>query len=69
MPRPRSATSRGPCALSAPLYFGRAVDDVCQFVSGQFAWMIEGLDADIQARALDALRVSVADHHTDRGVC
>ncbi|MGH3932459.1 MAG: class I SAM-dependent methyltransferase [Pseudonocardiaceae bacterium] len=55
--------------LSAPMYFGRDVDDARQFISGQFAWMIKGLDADTQARALDALRVSVADHQTDRGVC
>jgi ubiquinone/menaquinone biosynthesis C-methylase UbiE len=54
--------------LSEPMYFGRDVDDACQFISGQFAWMMEALDADTKARALDNLRASMADHQTDRGV-
>lgn len=54
--------------LREPMYFGRDVDDACQFISGQFAGMIDDLDADTKARALDGLRASMADHQTDRGV-
>lgn len=54
--------------LSEPLYFGRDVDDAYQFVSGQFAWMLDDLDADTRARALEGLRASMTDHQTDRGV-
>jgi hypothetical protein len=39
--------------LNEPMYFGRDVDDACQFISGQFAWMMDALDADTRARALD----------------
>jgi ubiquinone/menaquinone biosynthesis C-methylase UbiE len=54
--------------LSEPMYFGGDVDDACQFISGQFAWMLDDLDSDTKRRALDDLRASMADHHTDRGV-
>ena len=54
--------------LSEPMYFGRDVDDACQFISGQFAWMVRDLDADTRGHALDSLRASMADHQTDRGV-
>ncbi|KAA2261591.1 methyltransferase domain-containing protein [Solihabitans fulvus] len=54
--------------LSEPMYFGRDVDDACRFISGQFAWMLDELDADGRARALDGLRADMADHQTDRGV-
>jgi SAM-dependent methyltransferase len=54
--------------LSEPMYVGRDVDDACQFISGQLAWMTADLDADAKARAIDALRASLADHQTDRGV-
>lgn len=54
--------------LSEPMYFGRDVDDACQFISGQFAWMMDDLDADTRTRALDGLRASMADHQTGRGV-
>lgn len=54
--------------LSAPMRFGRDVEDACQFVSGQFAWLISDFDADTRARALEALRASMTDHQTDRGV-
>ena len=30
--------------LNEPMYFGRNVDDACQFICGQFAWMIDDLD-------------------------
>ncbi|WP_263251965.1 class I SAM-dependent methyltransferase [Saccharopolyspora rosea] len=54
--------------LTEPMYFGRDVDDAFRFVSEQFAGMVQDLDADTRARALDALRASLADHRTDRGV-
>jgi SAM-dependent methyltransferase len=54
--------------LSEPMYFGPDPDDACRFVSGQLAWMVRDLDADTRGRALDSLRASMADHHTDRGV-
>jgi len=54
--------------LSEPMYFGRDVDDACQFISGQFAWMVRDLDADTRGHALDSLRASMVDHQTDRGV-
>lgn len=55
-------------SLNEQMYFGRNVDDACQFISGQFASMLDDLDADTKARALDDLRTSLADHHTDGGV-
>jgi hypothetical protein len=54
--------------LTEPMYFGPDPDDACRFVCGQFAGMLDGLDADTRARAVDALRAGMADHHTDRGV-
>ncbi|SFO85105.1 Ubiquinone/menaquinone biosynthesis C-methylase UbiE [Amycolatopsis arida] len=54
--------------LTAPMYFGRDVDDAARFVTGQHAGMLEGLDAAGRARALDDLRATLADHRTERGV-
>jgi SAM-dependent methyltransferase len=54
--------------LSEPMYFGPDPGDACQFISGQFAWMMRDLDADSQRDALESLRASIADHQTDRGV-
>lgn len=54
--------------LNEPMYFGRDVDDACDFVSGQFAGLLDGLDADGRERALDDLRASMTEHCTDRGV-
>jgi hypothetical protein len=54
--------------LTEPMYFGHDADDACQFISGQFAWMIDDLDPATRARALDDLWASMADHQTDRGV-
>ncbi|MCP2167816.1 class I SAM-dependent methyltransferase [Goodfellowiella coeruleoviolacea] len=54
--------------LRAPMYFGRDVDDATEFISGQFGWMLNDLDADTRARALDNLRASMADHLTEHGV-
>jgi SAM-dependent methyltransferase len=54
--------------LSEPMYFGRDADDAFHFISRQHAGMVNGLDADTRAHALDVLRASIADHQTDRGV-
>lgn len=54
--------------LSEPMYFGPDPDDACRFVSTQFAGLLEDLDANARARALDALRESMVEHRTDRGV-
>jgi hypothetical protein len=54
--------------LDEPMYFGSDPDDALQFISGQFSWMLRDLDAEARARALEALRSSMVDHHTDRGV-
>ncbi|WP_245788663.1 hypothetical protein [Amycolatopsis marina] len=55
--------------LREPMYFGRDVEDACEFVSAQFGGMLNGLDEDERARALDALRSDMSDHHSSRGVC
>jgi SAM-dependent methyltransferase len=54
--------------LSEPMYFGPDPDDACRFVSTQFAGLLDELDANARARALDALRAGMAEHRTDRGV-
>lgn len=54
--------------MSEPMYFGRDVDDACQFISGQFAGMLADLDVSTRDRVLDDLRANMAEHRTDRGV-
>ncbi len=54
--------------LNESMYFGRNIDDAYQFVSGLAGWMLQGLDDDGRARALDALRNTIEAHQTDRGV-
>jgi SAM-dependent methyltransferase len=54
--------------LSEPMYFGPDPDDACRFVSTQFAGLLDELDANTRARALDALLAGMAEHRTDRGV-
>jgi ubiquinone/menaquinone biosynthesis C-methylase UbiE len=54
--------------LSEPMYFGPDPDDACRFVSTQFAGLLDGLDANARAGALDALRAGMVEHRTDRGV-
>ncbi|MEC3978269.1 class I SAM-dependent methyltransferase [Amycolatopsis sp. H20-H5] len=51
-----------------PMYFGRDVDDAFDFVCDQHGGLMKGLDADGRARALDALRVTLSEHETDKGV-
>jgi SAM-dependent methyltransferase len=52
------------------MYFGHTADDAFTFVHGLgFArFMLQGLDDDARARALDALRATIDDHATDEGV-
>jgi SAM-dependent methyltransferase len=52
----------------APMWFGDDVDDAEQLVLGVSGWMLEGLDDATRARALEALRESLAAHRTTTGV-
>jgi len=54
--------------LSEPMYFGCDFEDSHQFITDQFSWMMDDLDIDTKARALDNLRANMTDHQTDRGV-
>lgn len=54
--------------LDEPMYFGRDVDDACDFVSALFSWLLDTHDTDTQARVLDTLRANLADHQTPEGI-
>lgn len=54
--------------LHEPMYFGRDVDDACDFLSAQFSWALRTLDADTRTRVLDALRTNLAEHQTLHGI-
>lgn len=54
--------------LEEPMYFGRDVDDACDFLSGQFSWALRTLDPDAQTRVRDTLRANLADHQTPHGI-
>lgn len=54
--------------LTEPMYFGADGADACTFVAGLTGWMLEGLDANGRARALDALRKTMDAHQSDEGV-
>lgn len=54
--------------VTAAMYFGSNVDDAYRFVLGLTGWMLDGLDDDGRARALEALRTTMAAHETDAGV-
>ncbi|MER5388344.1 class I SAM-dependent methyltransferase [Saccharopolyspora sp. NPDC002686] len=54
--------------LAEPMYFGRDVDDACDFIAEQHAWLLADLDADDKSRAIADLRADLADHQTERGV-
>ncbi|HWC69068.1 MAG TPA: methyltransferase domain-containing protein [Acidimicrobiales bacterium] len=58
----------GLAAVEAPMWFGHDADDAQRFVLGLAGWMLEGLDDAGRARALDALRATVAAHATPEGV-
>lgn len=54
--------------IEEPMYFGADPEDAYRFVAEQFAWMLEGLDGDARASALENLRSVLVEHHTERGV-
>jgi SAM-dependent methyltransferase len=53
---------------SADMWFGTDADDAHRFVLGLMGWMLEGLDEAGHARAVDALRATMAAHETSDGV-
>jgi SAM-dependent methyltransferase len=53
---------------SAGMWFGDDAGDAYRFVLGLLGWMIEGLHDAGRARALDALRTTLAAHQTTQGV-
>ncbi len=55
-------------SMNAPMYFGPDAEDAYRFVLGLMGWMLEGLDEAGRARALDALRATLASHDTGHGV-
>jgi SAM-dependent methyltransferase len=55
-------------AVAAPMRFGDTVGDAHDFVLGVTAWMLNGLDVHDRRRALEALRATIARHHTQQGV-
>lgn len=54
--------------LHEPMYFGKDVDDACEFISGQLAALLRDLDASTKAKALNDLRADMAEHLSDAGV-
>lgn len=54
--------------LAEPMWFGRDADDAVEFIHGIAGWMLEGLDDEARARALEDLRRSVDAHVTEDGV-
>jgi SAM-dependent methyltransferase len=55
-------------SLHEPIYFGPSADDAFDFISGLTSWMRDGLDAEAEQGALEALRTSIARHAGDAGV-
>jgi len=53
---------------SEGMWFGTDSEDAAEFVLGLLGWMLEGLDHDGRARAVDALRSTMAAHETRDGV-
>ncbi|MDP9332085.1 MAG: methyltransferase domain-containing protein [Actinomycetota bacterium] len=53
---------------SEGMWFGTDAVDAYRFVLGLLGWMLEGLDDDGRARALDALHSTMAKHETPDGV-
>jgi SAM-dependent methyltransferase len=54
--------------VQAPMWLGASADDAHAFALGLLGWMLDGLDAGRRARALGALRATVAAHTTADGV-
>jgi SAM-dependent methyltransferase len=55
-------------SCTEPMYFGRDPQHAFQFMIGLAGWMLDGLDDHRRARAFEALRTSIHNHHTARGV-
>jgi SAM-dependent methyltransferase len=53
---------------SEGMWFGTDAEDAGEFVLGLLGWMLQGLDDDARARAVDALRSTMAAHETGDGV-
>lgn len=53
---------------SAGLWFGDDAGDAYRFVLGLLGWMLKGLDEAGRARALEALRTTLAAHQTTEGI-
>jgi SAM-dependent methyltransferase len=54
--------------FSAPMSFGKDVDDAAEFVLGVSGWMLEGLDDDGRRSAIEALRAGMSRHLVAEGV-
>jgi SAM-dependent methyltransferase len=54
--------------ITAPVWLGADPEDAVRFLAGQRAAQLGELDPVGRAVALDALRASLADHHTEQGV-
>jgi SAM-dependent methyltransferase len=52
----------------ASMWFGTDATDASAFIVGLLGWMLEGLDDDGRASALDALHAVCAAHESDAGV-
>ena len=52
----------------APVWYGADAADADQFIAGRMGWMLDGLDDERRAAALDALRTTTAAHQTADGV-
>lgn len=55
-------------SVSEPMYLGADAEDAFEYLTGQHASTLRGQDPDTRERALDNLRASIADHHTEHGV-
>jgi SAM-dependent methyltransferase len=53
---------------SAGMWLGADAEDAHRFVLGLMGWMLEGLDDEGRARAVEGLRATVAAHDTREGV-
>jgi SAM-dependent methyltransferase len=54
--------------VSEPMWFGDDADDAASFIVGLAGWMLDGLDDERRAQALEALRRSIEAHQTHDGV-
>jgi hypothetical protein len=50
------------------MWFGADAEDAYRLVLGLLGWMLERLDDDGRALARQALRTTIGDHETPRGV-